>query len=148
LWTLASAVLAAAHIIYIGRIAKKIKDPFRVNNYQSMWAALTISPAVFITSDLQHGPILSHSVWGLAILAVACSVLAFFLQVRSQKVLSDTTASVLFLLESPYAFFFAYWIMNDRLDFLQAVGALLILGAALWTVLLETSSQTTKTPVL
>lgn len=146
IWTLAAAVLAAAHIIYIGRIAPNIKDPFRLNNYQSLWAALTISPAVFVMSELQHGPVLKHSVFGLVILALACSVLAFFLQVRSQKVLSDTTASVLFLLESPYAFFFAYWIMGDRLDLLQGVGALLILGAALWTVLSEPSSPTTKTP--
>jgi drug/metabolite transporter (DMT)-like permease len=147
LWTLASAVLAAGHIIYIGRIVDKVKDPFRLNNYQSLWAMLTIAPTVFFSSDLQHSPIESRAVIGLVVLAAACSVLAFFVQVRSQKVLADTTASMLFLLESPYAFFFAYLLMGDRLDGLQALGALLILGAALLTVVLEPSASTSKTPL-
>lgn len=145
LWTLASAVLAAAHIIYIGRIVQKIKDPFRLNNFQSFWALLTISPAMFMQNEIQHSPLADRSLIGILILAGACSVLAFFVQVRSQKVLSDTTASMLFLLESPYAFFFAYILMGDRLTALQGVGAALILGAALVTVVLDSASPTSKT---
>jgi drug/metabolite transporter (DMT)-like permease len=145
LWTLMSAVLAAGHIIYIGRIVQKVQNPFRLNNFQTLWALLTVSPAVFITSELQHAPLKNESLLGVIILAGACSVIAFFVQVRAQKILSDTTASMLFLLESPYAFLFAYILLGDRFTTGQGLGAALILGAALLTVVLEPSSQTNKT---
>jgi drug/metabolite transporter (DMT)-like permease len=145
LWTLASAVLAAFHIIYIGRITRKIANPFRLNNFQSLWALIAILPVVVFGSPIQHGALNANSMTGLVVLSAACSVLGFFIQVRAQKVLTDTTASMLFLLESPYAFFFAYLLMGDRLNYLQGVGAVLIFGAALGTVLVERSAPTTRT---
>ncbi|MBK9321737.1 MAG: DMT family transporter [Bdellovibrionaceae bacterium] len=144
LWTLACSVLAAFHIVYIGRITQKLKNPFRVNNFQSLWAAITVLPAAFFNLPLQHSPITTKALFGVLILAVAGSVLAFFIQVRAQKVLSDTTASVLFLLESPYAFFFAYMLIGDRLNLIQALGAILIVVAALGTILIEHNESTNK----
>lgn len=144
LWTLASALIATAHIIYIGRFSQRIKNAFRVNNFQSLWALAVIIPTLFVMPEVQTAEINSRAFLGLFILAAACSVLGFFVQVRTQKILSDTTASMLFLLESPYAFFFAYVLMGDRLSLWQTSGALLILGAALGMVLVE-SAQTSKT---
>ncbi|MBS1969633.1 MAG: DMT family transporter [Bdellovibrionales bacterium] len=143
LWTLAAAIGATAHIIYIGRFTHRIQNAFRVNNFQTLWSLAIIVPAIFLMPKIQTGPVNPQSLAGLFILAAACSVLGFYIQVRTQKVLSDTTASMLFLLESPYAFFFAYVLMGDRLNGWQACGALLILGAALGMVLLE-SAQTNK----
>jgi drug/metabolite transporter (DMT)-like permease len=142
-WTLASALLATVHIIYIGRFAHKINNAFRVNNFQSLWALAIIVPAILLMPKVQIASTNPQSLVGVFILAAACSVLAFYIQVRTQKVLPDTTASMLFLLESPYAFFFAYIFMGDRLNVWQACGALLILGAALGVVLVE-SAQTSK----
>ncbi|RYZ80994.1 MAG: EamA family transporter [Proteobacteria bacterium] len=133
------------HIIYIGRITKKLKDPFRVNNFQSLWALVAIMPFVISSDTIQWGPLSAKALWGLLILAGACSVLAFFIQVRSQRVLSDSTASMLFLLESPYAFFFAYLLMGDRLSVAQGIGGVLIVLAAIGTVLFERPAVTTKT---
>lgn len=143
LWTLGTAILATAHIIYIGRFTHKIQNAFRANNFQSLWALAVILPVMIFMPHTQTGPMNAQSLGGLFILISACSVLGFYIQVRTQKVLSDTTASMLFLLESPYAFFFAYILMGDRLNAWQACGALLILGAALGMVLLE-SAQTSK----
>ncbi len=143
LWTLAAAIGATAHIIYVGRLTRRMQNAFRVNNFQTLWALAIIMPAVFLMPNIQIGPINPQSLAGLFVLAAACSVLAFYLQVRAQKVLSDTTASMLFLLESPYAFFFAYVLMGDRLSGWQACGALVILGAAFGTVVLE-NAQTSK----
>jgi drug/metabolite transporter (DMT)-like permease len=140
LWTLVSALLGTAHIIYIGRFSSRVKNAFRVNNFQSLWSLAVIVPAAFLMPHIQTAPINTKALTGLLILAAACSVLGFYIQVRTQKVLSDTTASMLFLLESPYAFFFAYLLMGDRLNASQSLGALLILGAALGMVLLETGS--------
>lgn len=144
LWTLASSVLAAFHIIYIGRITQKLKNPFRVNNFQSLWAVIAILPTMFFSLPLQHSPVSLKSLGGVLILSTACSVLAFFIQVRAQKVLSDTTASMLFLLESPYAFFFAYLLAGDRLNLPQGLGALLIILAAFGTILCEQTAPTNK----
>lgn len=144
LWTLASALLATAHIIYIGRFSSRLKNAFRVNNFQSLWALAIIGPAVLLMPQTQVGPVNEKALGGVFILAAACSVLGFYIQVRTQKVLSDTTASMLFLLESPYAFFFAFLLMGDRLNASQTLGALLILGAALAMVLVE-SGPTNKT---
>jgi drug/metabolite transporter (DMT)-like permease len=139
-WTLLSAIFATCHIIYIGRISHKVQFPFRVNNFQSLWALSLVIPALVFFPKTQIGPLNEKAFWGVVILAAACSVLAFFVQVRAQKVLSDTTASVLFLLESPYAFFFAYILLGDRLSMAQSLGATLILGAALGMVALENGS--------
>ena len=54
-------------------------------------------------------------------------MLAFFLQVSSQKVLSTTTASMLCLLEAPFSFLFATLILGETLIGLQILGAFLIL---------------------
>jgi drug/metabolite transporter (DMT)-like permease len=143
LWTLAAALGATAHIIYIGRFTHRIQNAFRVNNFQTLWSLAVIVPAIFWMPQIQTAPLNPQSLAGLFILAAACSVLGFYIQVRTQKVLSDTTASMLFLLESPYAFFFAYVLMGDRLNLWQAGGAVLILGAALGMVLLE-NAQTSK----
>jgi len=143
LWTLASALLATLHIIYIGRFTQKINNAFRANNFQSLWAFIVVLPSILFLPELQTGPVSAKALGGLFVLVAACSVLAFFIQVRTQKVLSDTTASMLFLLESPYAFFFAYALLGDRLNLWQISGALLILGAALGMVLLE-NAQTSK----
>ncbi|MBC7371351.1 MAG: DMT family transporter, partial [Bdellovibrionaceae bacterium] len=137
LWTLASAVLAAFHIIYIGRVTKTVKNPFRLNNFQSLWALIVILPIFLWSTEFQRGAVTSKALIGVFILASACSVLAFFIQVRAQKVLSDTTASMIFLLESPYAFFFAYLLLDDTLTIQQAMGAVLIVTSAVATVLFE-----------
>lgn len=144
LWTLVSAVIAAGHIIYIGRFSRKITNPFRVNNFQSLWALVIILPAALVLPNLQHSEVNGHALTGLLTLAAVCSVLGFFIQVRTQKVLSDTTASMLFLLESPFAFFFAFFLTGDRLNSSQLAGALLILCAALGMVLVEQNAGTSK----
>lgn len=144
LWTLVGAFVATAHIIYIGRVTQKIKNPFRMNNFQSLWALISISPVALVWPELQVGTVNAKALWGIIIIASACSVLAFYIQVRAQKLLSDTTASMLFLLESPFAFFFAYLLMGDRLSDVQSLGALLILGAALGMVLLESAPTSKK----
>jgi drug/metabolite transporter (DMT)-like permease len=146
LWTLLAALLATFHIIYIGRITTKIKNPFRVNNFQSLWSLAVVVPMVLWNSTVQVGALNVKSLAGIFILAAACSVLAFFIQVRAQRVLSDSTASMLFLLESPFAFFFAYIFMDDRLSNVQAIGAGLIFISALGTVAFEPPASTHKMP--
>lgn len=135
LWTLACAVLAAFHIIYIGRVSKKITNGFRFNNFQSFWCLLASIPFVLFQSKIFVLPTIPLATWGLICLGAGSSVIAFYLQIRAQKILDDTTASMLFLLESPMAAIFGFLILSERLSTIQAAGALLILISAALQVL-------------
>lgn len=135
LWTLACAVFAAFHIIYIGKINNKISDAFRFNNMQSLWCLLAAIPFVFSQAKPFGLGITSTALIGLICLGIGSSVIAFFLQIRAQKSLDDTTASMLFLLESPVAAIFGFILLSERLTGLQTAGALLILSSAVLQVL-------------
>lgn len=132
--TLICAALAAAHIIYIDRISKKIVDPFRFNTFQSLFAGLGVAPLLLIQDRVTVWTADPLAIAGLLSLALASSVVAFTIQIRAQKVLPPTTASMLFLLESPFALLFAILLLNESLGPLQASGAFLILLAAFLSV--------------
>jgi drug/metabolite transporter (DMT)-like permease len=132
LLTLGSAVTAAFQIIYIGLNAKKAKNTFRYNNYQTFWCLLVVIPFLIfetMTKDISIWPetVSMMSILGLALLVVFVSIIAFFLQVHAQRKLSTTTASMLCLLEAPFSFIFAALLIGENLVGVQIFGAILIL---------------------
>lgn len=142
LLTLICSLFAAAHIILVGNVASKSKNSFAFNTFQSLWTALPcLLLFYFATESSSLGidlkgqwdlfNISTKAFWGLTILSFGCSMIAFFLQVRAQQYLSPSTASLLFLMESPAAAIFAYWLLSERLSWLQASGAGLILLACI-----------------
>lgn len=149
LLTLACAVAAAAQIVLVGRSAKKA-DPMVYNAFQALWAggpALLISAVIAFNERGQAPPAISQSAWHLALasllfLTVFSSFIAFFIQVRAQRVLSSGTASMIFLLESPFAAISAYFLLHERLTPLQWTGALILLLAAFAAV--QTEARLTK----
>lgn len=145
LWTLGCSLFAAFHIIYIGRISNHIGNAFRFNNFQSFWCLVVIAPWLLVQENITF----KSSEWlpwiGIISLGAASSVIAFFLQVRSQKILSDSTASMLFLLESPFAALFGFLLLNERLSTFQLFGAILIMLASILQILLDPATKTTQT---
>jgi drug/metabolite transporter (DMT)-like permease len=142
LLTFGCAVAAAFHITVVGRIAKEVRSPFRFNNYQNLWITLLVLP--FFIYQKQHANISlwpAHvslrSVIAVLILCFTVSMLAFFLQVRAQKKLNTTTASLLCLLEAPNAFLFAALFLNESLNLEQVAGVALILGSSALSVYLD-----------
>ncbi|HWU43657.1 MAG TPA: DMT family transporter, partial [Bdellovibrio sp.] len=130
LWTLANSVFAALHIIYIGKISNKVGNAFRFNNFQSFWCLVVLAPLLFF-QDTIHWRETNLEAWaGVLALGLGSSIIAFYLQVRTQRVLSDATASMLFLLESPCAAFFGFLLLNERLSLFQTSGAILIMIAS------------------
>lgn len=125
--TLICAFFAAIHILLIDRRAKVSADPFAFNVFQGLWIWMLCLPFVFFTDRWNVGELNSYGWWGLASLALGSSLVAFYLQVRSQKKLPPTVASLLFLMESPFSCLFAYFLIGDRLSPTQWLGALLIL---------------------
>ncbi len=143
LWTMGCSVIAAFHIIYIGRVSPRVGNAFRFNNFQSLWCLLALLP-LLLTQEKVTTQTSQWQAWaGILCLGIASSVIAFYLQVRTQKILSDATASMLFLLESPFAALFGFLILNERLSPFQLSGAVMILVAAIFQILWEPATKTT-----
>jgi len=132
LLTLAAALTAAFQIIFIGKTAIHTKSAFRFNTYQTFWSWVTVLPFLVFEVRAQEIPLWPeqvqfHSVASVVALAIFVSLLAFYLQVRAQRVLSTTTSSMLCLLEGPFAFLFAAYFLTERLEAVQFLGAFIIL---------------------
>lgn len=140
--TLGCALASTFHLIFIGRAAPKAKSGFRFNNFQTLWALILILPflAYEMTSEgISIWPKEVHlkSLLGLFILAAFASILAFYLQIRAQKVLTNTTSSLLCLLEAPYAFLFAAVLLSESLNAVQFTGGLIILMSSVASVYID-----------
>ncbi len=145
-WTLICAVFAAFHILYIGRVARLSRSPFRFNNFQSFWCLLCLLPFLLAQESIQMRSSDSLAIGGILFMALGSSLLAFTAQVRAQQVLSSTTASMLFLLESPFALLFGLLFLSETLNGLQLLGAFLILFSSALVVRWEAEpSSSTKT---
>lgn len=129
LMTLLCAIFAAIHIIVIGQRATKTKDDFAFNTFQSFWMS-AFSLLLFPFSNHWNIDALSHEGWiGMMSLGFGSSLIAFYFQIRAQKVLSPSVSSLMFLLESPISCVFAYFLLNETLNPWQWFGAILILAA-------------------
>ncbi len=130
-FTFLCAIAAAVHILYVDQISSRSRSPFIFNVMQSFWAGLFGLAFFPFTEKWQLGLLDQRGWTGLLALAFGSTLLGFFLQVRAQKLISAPVASILFLLESPFSFVFAYFLLQERLNALQFFGAFLILVACL-----------------
>ncbi len=133
LLTLLTAIFSAAHLVYIGQIWDKIHRPFLFNALQSLWAAVLIFPWLVIETLMSS----EHSIhlltmnsdfsmkgaFGLLALIFGSTVLAFFLQLRAQSVLSPSLTSIICLLESPIALIFALLLLSQPQGVWAYIGA-------------------------
>ncbi|BEV68846.1 hypothetical protein Bb109J_c2266 [Bdellovibrio bacteriovorus] len=141
LWTLGCSVFAAFHIIYIGKISNKVGNAFRFNNFQSAWCLLALTP-LLLTQERSNWVVTDYKpILGILCLGLGSSIIAFYLQIRTQKVLSDSTASMLFLLESPFAALFGFLILSERLSWFQISGAVIIMIASVLQIMTDTANK-------
>jgi drug/metabolite transporter (DMT)-like permease len=146
--TVIASLFATGQILAVGRASRKVTSVLAFNAYQSLWAALIALPFALA---LESGPLLAFErlasagplplIGGMAYLIFGSTLIAFHLQVLGQKVLSPAVASMLFLLESPFAAFFAAVFLGERLDGMQWTGAALIFASAYGVVVLETKMK-------
>lgn len=141
LWTILCALIAAFHILYIERISSRIKDPFRFNTLQTVFCMIPVFPLLAWQPEI-HWRSTDPLVWfGILSLAIGSTVIGFTIQLRTQKVLNSTTASMLFLLESPFSLLFGILLLKEPFGFFQAAGAVLISLAALQTARAESTGS-------
>ncbi len=130
LLVLIGSVFAGAQIFWFGLIAKKIDSGFVFNTWQSFLSML-LPMAYALSFEKFPTQITPRAFWGLIIMSIGSTLIGFALQVRGQKRISATTASIIYQIESPLAAIFAYFLLNERLSPTQLLGAFLIFCAAL-----------------
>ncbi|MEN4013522.1 MAG: DMT family transporter [Chloroflexota bacterium] len=126
---LGGAFLWAAHVIVVGRMAR------RMNNYLfsfGQFAITAVLNSICVLFFEWHLPSPAQPAW-LAVLfsAIFPVGLGFTLQVVGQRNAPTTDAAILFSMEAVFAALFGYWLLNETLLPLQIVGCLLILSAML-----------------
>ncbi len=140
--TFGCAITSTFHIMFVGAAANKVKNAFRFNTYQTFWALLLTLPFLVYEMNAKHIPIWPsavelRSVLSILFLAVFVTLIAFYLQIVAQKTLTNSTASLLCLLEAPNAFLFAYLILGEKLIGFQILGIILILGSSFLSVFID-----------
>ncbi len=138
--TLSCMVAASLQIVWFGKIADQIESSFAFNVYQCLWAAPVPLALAFafenVTLNLSPTPML-----GLGMLAFGSSLIAFALQVKAQKSIAPSLASLLYLLESPIAALFGVLLLGERLTVENGVGCAVILIALATSVVFEQPQQ-------
>ncbi len=142
---LIGSLFAGAQIYWFSLIAKKIDSGFIFNTWQSFLSML-LPLAYALSFDKAPSHITSKAWLGLIIMSIGSTLIGFALQVRGQKKISATTASIIYQIESPIAAIFAYFLLGERLSSTQLLGASLIFGAALGASLIS-SKQIQNTEV-
>jgi len=142
LLTLGCAFTSTFHIMFVGSVANRVKNGFRFNTYQTFWAFLFTLPFLtyeMTTQNIRLWPETVHlsSILSVLFLAIFVTLVAFSLQVVAQKKLTNTTASLLCLLEAPFAFMFAFLILGEKLVGYQIVGIIMILGSSCLSVFID-----------
>lgn len=130
LLTLICALMASSQIVFLEKQAPKIGSAFVFNVFQTFWAGIIPFLLAIPFEPPPKFPASAKTIVSMLVLSFASTLLAFLIQVRSQKVLRSSTVSMLFLLESPFAAFFAFIFLGEHLDLFQWIGAILILSSA------------------
>jgi drug/metabolite transporter (DMT)-like permease len=128
---LVSALGASLHMLSIDRLGKAENRLFFANTMQSLWGALLLLPLVLYRQDPWTWPADLKPWLGLASLTFGSTLLAFYFQMRAQKNLSPSVSSLLFLVESPVAAAFGFFLLGESLSPVQWGGGVLVVVAAL-----------------
>ncbi len=133
--TLLCALAAAFQIYFVGKISRKSNAAFTLNAFQSLVASVLMVPFMFF-EDKTNLMSLDTGGWlAFVLTVVGGSMIAFYLQIKAQQQISASTAGVLFLLESPFAFLFSFMIFGETLTLSQLLGCILILVSCTYAIL-------------
>ncbi len=146
--TLLCSLSAAFHIIYIGKIANSIDSAFEFNFLQNFFVAIfSTIIAIFFTTKIELNSffnIQSYSLWGMIFLSLISSLLAYSIQIHTQKKIPPHIAGLIFLTESPFAALFGFLFLSERLNAMNLVGAFCILLSVVLVPILGREVTTTQ----
>jgi len=123
--TIITAISAAFHIVFAGRVVKKT-DALSIITWQFFAASLVSLIAFFITNT---EPVVfsSKSVISLVYLGLIGTLFCYFVSVWVQKYVSSLKVAVIFSLEPVFASIFGYFILAEVLNVKELFGAGFIL---------------------
>lgn len=131
LLTLLCAIAVSIQIIIIDLQSTKIHSSLNYTIGQALWAGLICLVAAYFGSESLNLPDWNLKPWfGLLFLGFCSTIFSFTLQVKAQKAISASTASVIFLLEAPFASLFALFFCDEKITTQQSFGACLIIISA------------------
>ena len=125
MWGVASGFLFAL-LTVCNRASAPRQSPAGVALWQNAFAAACLLPG-YLLDPVLPGP---REVALLIVLGVVCTALAHTLFIRSMRVLSAHTASVVVALEPVYGIALAFALLGETPGWRTLVGAALIVGAA------------------
>ncbi len=125
-----SCLSASLHIISIDRLKTDIHKPFDFNLFQCFWCLIFCLPLFLFEPIFIFKTIKLISIVGLLTISIGTTMLAFYLQIKAQKHISASKASLLFLLESLFAAILSYYFLNENLTSTQMMGCGLVLISA------------------
>lgn len=140
LLTLGCAFFAAFHIIYLGKNAESFRSAIEFNSLQCFYVglmglvlSLIVEGPVDLSSALDFGALgTAAPITGFFFAAILSSLIAFSIQVHSQKYIPMHIVSLIFLLESPFAAFFGYIFLGESLSIMNIAGcAIVVLSVGL-----------------
>lgn len=148
--TLFCSLFYALHIIFTGVFVSRGHNPFELNFLQCLFVGI-LSCLIGLFMDnkpeitkllIMPDNFIGSAIAGFIIVSIFSSLIAFGIQALAQKTIAASTASLIFLLESPFATLFAYCLLDESMTRLEIMGALLILIAiGLLPVSLERSQK-------
>lgn len=146
--TLLCAFSAAFHIMYIGKVAAHIESPIEFNFLQNIFVAVfALVLALILRGKVSLYPLLnfeSDAVKGLLFLGIISSMISFSIQVVAQKKIPSHIAGLIFLMESPFAAIFGFFIFGESLNPMNIVGAILVMLSVILVPVLGREVTTPK----
>ncbi len=139
--TFICAIVAALHIILVGRITHSGLNPFALNLYQCFTGSLLALMFALLARESFPETLPFKAAFGLGSLTILSTLLGFGIQIYAQKYISATLASLLFLMESPLASFFSYIFMGEVLSGIQLIGAAVVIVSAALAIYSESKRQ-------
>ena len=132
---LVSAIFASFHILIIGSVSQENVSLFKLNLFQAYWGCLLTAPLIWLDPLVSLGSVHQLALFGLLALTFGTTLLAFYFQMRAQRHILPSVASLLFLFEAPLAALFSFYLMNESLDIFQILGCVIVLLSASGVIL-------------
>jgi drug/metabolite transporter (DMT)-like permease len=146
--TLFAAIFSALHIIVVGKVAREFDNSVESNMMQSLVAGacclilllvtgttISLTPLFF---DLRVFAPTPFSAW--IYLVFFSSMFAFTLQTWGQKRVKPHVASAIYLLESPFAALFGFYLIQESLTPRAILGSVIILVSVIFIPYFERKS--------
>lgn len=141
--TLGCAIAASFQIVWFGKIQNDIQSSFVFNTLQTFWTGVLPFALMFAVETVPTH-LTTLPLAGLIELIIGSTMIAFSLQVRAQKKISPSVSSLVYLLESPFAAIFSFFILNETPDWQTLVGAAIILAALIASVVFSHEGESVQ----